>query len=117
MHLLLLVCSWWWELVEMFRKLMLTSIIIFVRTTIIPYQHMHLLLLSPPSASYSPSLLSPPHRLFSQVAQGTPSQIVFGMFVAFIMLVLHTNQSAYEDNQDDLLQFAALLGVFMVICL
>ena len=39
---------------------------------------------------------------------------MFGMFVAFVTLVLHTNQAAYEDDRDDILQFAALLGVFMV---
>lgn len=69
---------WWWELLEMFRKLMLTSVLIFVQP-------------------------------------GSLSQIVFGMLVSFVCLLLHTNQAAYLETNDDLLQFGALLGIFLVL--
>jgi len=82
--------AWYWELVEMFRKLLFTSLIMFLAQAISPP---HLPQISP---------RSPPYLLFTSLimllAQGTATQIVVAMFISFCWLIGHLIIQAYKET-------------------
>ena len=66
----------------------------------------------PPSLPPSPPSLPPPSL---PPLSGSPSQIVFGIFIAVVYIKLYGYFAPYESDEDDFLQELAQYQVFITL--